>query len=200
MCTSGSRGQLRVPPGRWKRRPAARQRQFCHSFCRVRGQHMRVLTRRVVVKACAISALLLLLADSGSAQDTQPPTAPPGLTAVAYARSVKLTWSASIDNVSVTGYEVYRNDSLLTTVSGLEYIDAPAPWATLQYKVRAVDGAGNRSEPSPVQSVSAGCWMEQRPANWTNAYSGHRHHVFYVGETVRFDLEMATMCDVSAQG
>ena len=55
-----------------------------------------------------------------------------------------LTWTASTDNVGVTGYEVYRNGVLATTVT--------TPTATLTgltgnnfYQVLAFDAAGNKS-------------------------------------------------------
>ncbi|MEJ5297594.1 MAG: Ig-like domain-containing protein [Armatimonadota bacterium] len=126
-----------------------------------------------------------------AAQDTEPPTTPPAFNAVAYARSVRLTWQASSDNVGVTGYEVYRNGSLVTTVTGLEFYESPAPGGSLQYFVRAVDAAGNRSAPTETKTVNSQSWLWARPPNWTNAHSGKRYHIFYVGDTVRFELETA---------
>ena len=41
--------------------------------------------------------------------DTQAPTAPSALTATVTAQSVALSWTASTDNVGVTGYQVYRS-------------------------------------------------------------------------------------------
>ena len=139
--------------------------------------------------AAPLGALTLTASFPALAQDTQPPSRPGAFNAVAYARSVRLTWQASTDNVGVTGYEIYRNGTRIATVTGLEHIDAPAPWASLQYFVRAVDAAGNRSEPTETKTVNSQCWLWARPANWTYAHSGRRHHIFYVGEPVRFELE-----------
>ena len=58
--------------------------------------------------------------------DTQAPSVPAGLTATAAsATQVNLAWQASTDNVGVTGYTIYRNSAVLTTVSGttLTYSD-----------------------------------------------------------------------------
>ena len=80
--------------------------------------------------------------------DTQAPSAPSGL---AYtqpaAGQIRLTWNTSTDNVGVTGYEVYANGALRTTVAGtvLSYLDNQPEGATVAYYVRARDAAGNAS-------------------------------------------------------
>jgi chitodextrinase len=79
--------------------------------------------------------------------DTQAPSTPTGLTAVAESSShVALSWVASTDNVGVTGYEIHRNSAPLATAGGVMYGDSTvAPDTSYEYKVRAVDAAGNRS-------------------------------------------------------
>jgi hypothetical protein len=70
---------------------------------------------------------------------------------------VNLAWQASTDNVSVTGYTIYRNGAVLTTVSGstLTYSDATAsPTTTYSYTVDAFDAAGNHSAQSAPASVT----------------------------------------------
>jgi chitodextrinase len=90
--------------------------------------------------------------------DTQAPSVPTGLTATATsATQVNLAWQASTDNVSVTGYTIYRNGAVLTTVSGstLTYSDATAsPTTTYSYTVDAFDAAGNHSAQSAPASVT----------------------------------------------
>jgi len=56
-----------------------------------------------------------------------------------------LTWTASTDNVGVTGYDVYANNALRTTVTGTSYTDTQSDTATVTYFVRAHDAAGNQS-------------------------------------------------------
>ena len=61
-------------------------------------------------------------AGSGGGGDTEPPTTPSGLTATAVSPTqVNLSWTASSDNVGVTGYRVYRDGARIVTVSGTSY-------------------------------------------------------------------------------
>jgi chitodextrinase len=93
---------------------------------------------------------------SGGGSDTQAPTAPQNLTATAAgSNQVNLAWSASSDNVGVTGYEIYRDGSLLTTKTTRTYSDtAVTPGQTYSYQVRAVDAAGNRSPNSNTATAT----------------------------------------------
>src|SRR5207245_3773127 len=54
--------------------------------------------------------------------DTTPPTVPTGLTATAVSSSqINLSWTASTDNVGVTGYRVYRGGTQIATTSTPSY-------------------------------------------------------------------------------
>ncbi|MGW3784685.1 discoidin domain-containing protein [Micromonospora chokoriensis] len=80
--------------------------------------------------------------------DTQAPSAPGNLAYTQPASGqIRLTWSASSDNVGVTGYDVYANGALRGSVNGstLAYTDSQADSATVSYYVRAKDAAGNQS-------------------------------------------------------
>ncbi|MFJ6217054.1 discoidin domain-containing protein [Streptomyces sp. NPDC092296] len=80
--------------------------------------------------------------------DTQAPTAPANLAYTQPASGqIKLTWSASTDNVGVTGYDIYANGTLRTSVAGnvTTYTDSQPDSATVSYFVRAKDAAGNQS-------------------------------------------------------
>ncbi|MFG1818647.1 discoidin domain-containing protein [Kribbella sp. NPDC049174] len=80
--------------------------------------------------------------------DNQAPTAPGnlGFTEPA-AGQIRLTWTAATDNVGVTGYDVYSNGQLRTTLAGnvLTYTDNQPASASVSYFVRAKDAAGNQS-------------------------------------------------------
>ena len=84
--------------------------------------------------------------------DNEPPTAPSALSAVAVSGCrIDLTWTASADNVGVTGYGIYRDASLIATVGGLtlSFQDtAVSPDTTYSYAVDALDAAANRSAQS----------------------------------------------------
>ena len=84
------------------------------------------------------------------ALDSTPPSSPGNLRVAATGTSqLALEWAASTDNVGVTGYQVYRNRALVTTTSPTAYLDAGlASGSTHTYVVRALDAAGNQSQPS----------------------------------------------------
>jgi chitodextrinase len=88
--------------------------------------------------------------------DVTPPSVPasPLATAVT-ATQVALAWSAATDDVGVAAYEVLRGDSVVATGSGLTGIDRGLQPSTEHcYRIRAVDAAGNRSEPSAAACVT----------------------------------------------
>jgi chitodextrinase len=93
---------------------------------------------------------------SSGGGDTQPPTAPSNLTATAASASqINLSWTASMDNVGVTGYYVQRcsgsgctNFTQIANPSGTTttYSDTGlAGSTTYNYRVQATDAAGNLS-------------------------------------------------------
>jgi chitodextrinase len=91
--------------------------------------------------------------------DTQPPTAPANLRVTGTSSSsVSLAWDPSTDNVGVTGYDVYRDGVLATSVGGTSAtVTGLAAGTTYQVTVRARDAAGNISGPSnAVSATTAG--------------------------------------------
>lgn len=88
--------------------------------------------------------------------DAAAPTAPANLaTSAMTSFAVHLTWSASTDNVGVTGYRVYRNSTHIATVSAPGYTDSSVSGrVAYSYYVVAYDAAGNLSQPSNVLSVT----------------------------------------------
>jgi chitodextrinase len=92
----------------------------------------------------------------GPTSDTTPPTAPANLTAMASSPTqVNLTWSASSDDVGVTGYKVYRNGVFLASSATTSYSDTSAQAATTySYAVYAYDAAGNISPASNTATVT----------------------------------------------
>jgi len=80
--------------------------------------------------------------------DVTPPSAPSGLTATAdlVTRTITLSWTASTDDVGVTGYRVFRDNGStpISTVSGTTFNDTNQ-LGTHVYAVAAIDAAGNQS-------------------------------------------------------
>ena len=88
--------------------------------------------------------------------DTQAPTIPTNLVGTATSSSqINLSWTASTDNVGVTGYKIFRNGTQVGTATSNSYSDtnlsAKTPYV---YTVAAYDAAGNTSVPSIPVSVT----------------------------------------------
>src|SRR5262249_51697698 len=93
----------------------------------------------------------------GGGEDSSVPSQPGGLTASAPSGSqVNLSWTASTDNVGVTGYRVYRDGPLLTATGSVpSCTDSTVVARTTQtYEVSAVDAAGNESAKSTSVTVT----------------------------------------------
>ncbi len=81
--------------------------------------------------------------------DVTAPSVPANVIAQAGVGEVTLNWSASIDDVAVTAYGVYRDGSLITTVtSATSFVDSGLAVGGFSYTVDAVDASGNRSTQS----------------------------------------------------
>ena len=102
---------------------------------------------------------------AGSA-DTTAPSAPTGLTVSSTTQtSVDVSWSASSDNVGVTGYGRYRNGSLLSTGAGTTFsFTGLTCGTTYTLAVDAVDAAGNRSGKAQVSRATQACSPTPPPA------------------------------------
>jgi hypothetical protein len=95
--------------------------------------------------------------------DRQAPSAPGSLTATGALGSAQLVWTASTDDVGVTGYRVHRSTTagftpsdanrVATVSSGTSYTDANLAAGTYYYRVVAVDAAANASLPSAQASA-----------------------------------------------
>ncbi|HZF25870.1 MAG TPA: fibronectin type III domain-containing protein, partial [Steroidobacteraceae bacterium] len=106
---------------------------------------------------------LVALRAAGAGGDTQPPTAPNGLTATGVSSSqIGLAWTASTDNVGVTAYLIERcqgsgctSFAQVGTSTSTSYSDtALAASTTYLYRVRATDAAGNTSSYSATASAT----------------------------------------------
>ena len=97
-------------------------------------------------------------------EDVQPPTPPGNLSATPSLGSVLLNWSASTDNVAVTGYNVYRSTvsgftptppNKIGQTSATTYTDTNfSAGGMYYYLVTAQDAAGNVSVPSNQASAN----------------------------------------------
>lgn len=133
----------------------------------------RVLGNRTLSElfAAALFALCLVFLVAGCNSnsytppppDTTPPTAPTSLTATAAsATQINLSWTASTDNVGVTGYKVERcsgaacsNFAQIATPTTTTFNDTGLNASTsYSYRVRAIDAANNLSSFSSTATAS----------------------------------------------
>jgi chitodextrinase len=108
----------------------------------------------VFFSLCLVLGLTGCGSSSAPPPDTTPPSAPAGLTVTAVSTSqINLSWTASTDNVGVTGYKVERcqvaacsNFAQIATPSGTTFNDTGLAGSTsYSYRVRATDAAANLS-------------------------------------------------------
>ena len=126
--------------------------QFKLNLSGVTGTNYRL---RVTNNRQETSAIYTLSGGDGGGGDTQAPSVPASLAASVISSSqINLSWSASTDNVGVTGYKIYRGGTLLTTTTSRTYNNTGLAASTAySYRVTAIDAAGNES--SQCTAVSA---------------------------------------------
>ena len=92
---------------------------------------------------------------SATTTDETAPTAPSNVTVQAAETSVTLSWTASTDNVAVTGYSVYNGNELIgnttSTSFTLNNLEANNEYT---FSVEAFDAAGNVSEKISVSATT----------------------------------------------
>ena len=128
----------------------------------LRGDHVILAVWDVADTANAFyNAIDVNLSGGAVDPDTTAPTVPADLRATSTtAKSVDLTWTASSDDVGVDHYEIHRADkggefTTLGISTTVRYQDATvAAGKDYEYRVIALDAAGNRSEASEILSVT----------------------------------------------
>lgn len=94
-----------------------------------------------------------LTLDSG---DTVAPSTPSSLTASGTTQTTtNLSWTASTDNVGVTGYDIYQGTTLRATVTTTTYaVTGLTAATTYNFSIKAKDAVGNISASSNVVNVT----------------------------------------------
>ena len=105
------------------------------------------------------SAKASLYITTAACPDSQAPTAPTGLQTTSVGQtSLTLGWSASGDNVGVSGYDLYVNSSKVGTASTTSYAFSGLTCGTSStLGVVAFDGAGNRSAQATLAATTSAC-------------------------------------------
>ncbi len=126
--------------------------------------------------ASAASSALSVKTGAGSGgTDTQAPTMPTNLSVTGVTASgISLSWTASTDNVGVTGYVVYQGTTQIMTVSGTTAtVTGLTAGTAYTFKVAAKDAAGNvspQSAPVTGTTQSSGGGGGQLPKHVLTGY------------------------------
>jgi len=132
---------------------------------RVKGLLLLVVTAVVLAGCNGVGEAETSNGTANTPADTTPPSPPTGLTGAAAGSSgANLSWSASTDNVGVTGYIVRRNGVQVATPAATSYTDTGlSAGATYSYTVAARDAAGNTSPNSASVSVTTAIAADTTP-------------------------------------
>ncbi|MFF6960867.1 fibronectin type III domain-containing protein [Streptomyces sp. NPDC008317] len=106
--------------------------------------------------------------DAGAVSDSAPPTTPTSLHAgTASSDSVPLLWNASTDDTGVSGYDIYRDGYLASSVSGSStsaVVTGLMPSTGYDFAVRAKDAFGHVSALSAPVHVTTATYVPAAPA------------------------------------
>lgn len=97
-----------------------------------------------------------LFGTGNTSNDTQAPTNPTNLTAYNTTQSsVDLSWSASNDNIAVSGYKIYNGASQIATTASINYTVTNLNAGTsYNFTVRAYDSSNNTSSASNAVNIT----------------------------------------------
>ncbi len=125
--------------------------------------------------------------DQATTPDTVAPSVPTNLNATAVSGTqVDLTWTASTDNVAVTGYKVFRDSVQIGTSATASYSDTTcSPATTYTYEVSAYDAATNElAKSAPDQATTPDTIAPTVPTNLgTTVISGTQIDLSWTGST-----------------
>ncbi|MBE9914623.1 carbohydrate-binding protein [Paenibacillus donghaensis] len=106
--------------------------------------------------SAASNALTVKTSGSGGGTDTEAPTMPTNLAVTGVTTSsVSLSWTASTDNVGVTGYNVYQGTTQVMSVTGTTAtVTGLAAGTSYTFRVAAKDAVGNVSPQSAAVTAT----------------------------------------------
>ncbi len=122
--------------------------------------------------------------------DTTSPSIPTSLSATAVSTSqINLTWTASTDNIGVTGYRIYRGGTQIATSTTTSYSNTGlSASTTYTYTITAYDAANNESS----QSNQASATTQTPPDTTAPARSGASPSGELAENTTQTTLSLST--------
>jgi hypothetical protein len=143
------------------------------------------------------------------ASDTSPPSVPQGLSVTGKTQTtISISWSASTDNVAVTGYKLYNGNTLLSTTSNLNYIFTGLTCNTTysNLSLTAIDASGNESDKNQsivVATTTNACGPKTGDINGDNSIDITDLSLLlssYGQNTTQCITNNAFKCDLSSPG
>lgn len=112
------------------------------------------------------------IVNNASQDDDEAPTAPMDLIATNTTETTTdISWTGSLDNFDVVGYNIYQNGVLIETIALSNYlITGLSPNTTYTFNITAVDPAGNESETSNDATITT---LENVPLNYCASQSAN---------------------------
>ncbi|MEX0314456.1 MAG: hypothetical protein AB3N18_09790 [Allomuricauda sp.] len=170
----------------WKRYELNLTASGTEALIKVYSGHPSVAGNAVLIDYVSIQEL-----------DSQSPTAPV-LSEISHTNDlVNLSWTFATDNIGVTGYNVYRNSTLLATLSnvGVHQAAGLSSSTPYQFYVTALDYYGNESPPSNILTITtdASSGGEGQSSVWSesNSVASYNGDVAIGTITVPADYKMA---------
>jgi chitodextrinase len=116
-----------------------------------------------------VSNRTTILEGTSACPDTTAPSQPGAFAVTSTSpTSIAVSWNPSSDNVGVTGYGLYRNNTVVGNGSGTTYTFGQLQCdTTYTLQVDAVDGAGNRSTRASLTATTTACSDTQAPTTPT---------------------------------
>jgi hypothetical protein len=138
--------------------------------------------------------------------DTEPPTPPQNLVAQAINEGqIQLQWIASTDNNTVSGYNVFRDDQIISRSQETAFTDKNLmPSTFYRYAVQAFDSVGNLSEKS--DSVDIQTKPEFFPPNgnlpekWSKTGDAEWHVCDTKASSGKFSIQAGSISDMQTAG
>ena len=174
------------------------------------GKERNKITLTIIISLVLVFILAVSNFAFAGKPDRTPPTVPSNLKAVTITdTTATLSWNASTDNVGVKSYDIYINNSCLSSCVSTTYtVNGLIPSTTYKFYIKAKDAKGNLSASSNIITVNTAASttttgsktkMVGYYAAWA-AYSGFKPdridaakltHINYAFANISSDLKIA---------
>jgi hypothetical protein len=136
-----------------------------------------MMKRKMFAAVLMLTVIILLLIACGSSDEKEGgagSSVPSNLSAnILFRDEVEITWTASTDSKSVTGYKLYRDGTIVSQVPGPSAVDAGLSANTVySFRVTALNAEGNESATStslPVRTLRYSTYLSTTGLNVARA-------------------------------